>query len=162
MSQSNPPKTVKTYPGNGISVQFDAARCIHAAECVRGLPAVFDPQAKPWIQPGKALADEVAAVVSRCPTGALTIRNANGGAVEIPASKNTATLVANGPIYLRGQIEHAVVNDAAPAEFLGVALCRCGASTNSKWQLEISIVKRTRLTRRACSDPTRPSATTKL
>jgi len=34
---------VKVYKGQRVSVQFDATRCIHSAECVRGLPAVFDP-----------------------------------------------------------------------------------------------------------------------
>ena len=57
---------IKVYRGQGVSVHFNAARCIHAAECVRGLPGVFDPQARPWIQPDKATADEVMAVVSRC------------------------------------------------------------------------------------------------
>jgi hypothetical protein len=36
---------------------------MHAEECVRGLPAVFDPRRKRWIRPGEASADEVAAVV---------------------------------------------------------------------------------------------------
>jgi hypothetical protein len=35
--------SVDVYKGQGVSVQFNAARCIHAAECAHGLPAVFDP-----------------------------------------------------------------------------------------------------------------------
>ena len=38
-------------------VTYDAKRCIHAAECVHGLPAVFDSNAKPWINPDGADAD---------------------------------------------------------------------------------------------------------
>ena len=37
------------YEGRGVTVTYDAKRCIHAAECVHGLPGVFDPDAKPWI-----------------------------------------------------------------------------------------------------------------
>jgi uncharacterized Fe-S cluster protein YjdI len=32
----------RTYRGERIEVSFDAELCIHAAECVRGLPKVFD------------------------------------------------------------------------------------------------------------------------
>jgi uncharacterized Fe-S cluster protein YjdI len=63
----------KTYTGTDVDVSFDAAVCAHAAECVRGLPAVFDTQRRPWIQPDGAPADEVVEVVGRCPSGALRI-----------------------------------------------------------------------------------------
>lgn len=65
--------TRKRYTGADITVTFDAQVCRHAAECVRGLPAVFDTKARPWIQPDNATADEVAEVVARCPSGALQI-----------------------------------------------------------------------------------------
>ena len=42
------------YEGRGGIVTYDVKRCIHAAECVRGLPAVFDSNAKPWINPDGA------------------------------------------------------------------------------------------------------------
>ena len=34
--------TRKRYHGEAVDVSFDGARCRHAAECLRGLPAVFD------------------------------------------------------------------------------------------------------------------------
>ena len=34
---------VHTYPSDDLIVQYDAARCIHVKECVKGLPTVFDP-----------------------------------------------------------------------------------------------------------------------
>ena len=63
----------KSYVGADVTVSFDAEVCEHAAECVRGLPAVFDAKARPWIQPDNAPADEVIAQVARCPSGALQI-----------------------------------------------------------------------------------------
>ncbi len=122
--------STKDYRGAGFVISYDAKRCIHAAECVHGAPQVFDPNAKPWIRADRGDAALLAEVVSRCPTGALTMKNADGSAAEVATLKNTATLIANGPIYLRGQIEQAAGDDAAPAEFARVALCRCGASTN--------------------------------
>ncbi|MFE0131048.1 (4Fe-4S)-binding protein [Streptomyces sp. NPDC059037] len=68
----------KPYRGDLITVTFDARRCLHAAECVRGLPQVFDTGRRPWISPDAAPADEVAEVVRRCPSGALQYRLADG------------------------------------------------------------------------------------
>lgn len=63
----------KTYTGADVDVSFDAELCQHAAECVRGLPTVFDTKARPWIQPDGAPAGDVIEVVGRCPSGALQI-----------------------------------------------------------------------------------------
>jgi uncharacterized Fe-S cluster protein YjdI len=61
----------KTYEGREVDVSFDPEVCIHAGNCVRGLPAVFDAKRKPWILPDAADVDEVVAQVRRCPSGAL-------------------------------------------------------------------------------------------
>lgn len=61
----------KDYPGERITVSFDPEVCAHAAECVRGLPAVFDTRRRPWIDPDGATPQEVVEVVKRCPSGAL-------------------------------------------------------------------------------------------
>lgn len=61
------------YRGAEVTVTFDTKTCIHAAKCVQGLPAVFDINAKPWVQPDQAAAAEVIAQVGRCPSGALQI-----------------------------------------------------------------------------------------
>ena len=71
------------YPGTEVDVLYDRKRCIHAAECGRGLKAVFDGQKTPWIDPDQASAEEVIKVVNRCPTGALAIKN--GGPQQIPS-----------------------------------------------------------------------------
>ena len=51
----------KTYASTELDVSFDPDVCIHAAECVRGLPAVFDTHRRPWIAPDAASADGVVA-----------------------------------------------------------------------------------------------------
>jgi uncharacterized Fe-S cluster protein YjdI len=61
----------KAYEGAEVTVSFDNEVCEHAAECVRGLPAVFDVKRRPWINPDGAAPAEVAAQVRRCPSGAL-------------------------------------------------------------------------------------------
>ncbi len=124
---------VKVYKGQGVSVQFNASRCIHAAECVHGLPAVFDPQARPWIQPGKATSDEVVAVVVRCPTGALQVTYEDGRAAETVSPRNELHIVADGPHHLRGVIEVRDDSGRELARETRMALCRCGASRNKPY-----------------------------
>ncbi len=63
----------KDYVGGERTVSFDPEVCIHAAECVKGLPQVFDTNKRPWIQPDGAPGEAVDAQVGRCPSGALRI-----------------------------------------------------------------------------------------
>ena len=56
---------MKRYEGKDIEVTYDTARCLHAAECVRGMPSVFDTAKRPWIAPDAADAE---AIASRDPT----------------------------------------------------------------------------------------------
>ena len=95
---------IRRYEGRGCSVTYDAKRCIHAAECARGLPAVFDSKAKPWIRPAETEADVLAPVIERCPSGALKLERADGTSEPVP-TRNTATLTPDGPTYLRGDVE---------------------------------------------------------
>lgn len=80
----------KAYTAPCITVYYDARRCLHVASCVRGLSEVFDPKARPWIQPANAGADAVAAVVRTCPTGALHYV-LDGQEAEMPDETTTIT-----------------------------------------------------------------------
>jgi uncharacterized Fe-S cluster protein YjdI len=65
------PKRLQTYETDEIVVTFDPNLCIHSGVCVRGLHAVFDVTRKRWVRPDLATAEEVAAQIDRCPSGAL-------------------------------------------------------------------------------------------
>jgi len=69
--------TRKMYTGPIVNVSYDGANCAHSGVCVRGMPSVFDTAKRPWIDPGNASTEDLAArlreVVSRCPSGALQI-----------------------------------------------------------------------------------------
>lgn len=69
----------RSYPAPGITVYFDARICQHSGVCVRGLPQVFDVQRRPWIRADLAAPAEVAALIDRCPSGALGYDWAEGG-----------------------------------------------------------------------------------
>jgi uncharacterized Fe-S cluster protein YjdI len=61
----------RDYPGDGIIVHWLPAICQHSGICARALGRVFRPRARPWVQMDRADADEIAATVERCPSGAL-------------------------------------------------------------------------------------------
>jgi CDGSH-type Zn-finger protein/uncharacterized Fe-S cluster protein YjdI len=120
--------SAKRYTGDAITVTFVAQRCIHAAECVRRLPAVFDKNRRPWVLPSAAPAEEIAAVVERCPTGALHYERSDGGPAERPAARNTLHVRARGPYYARGKLRVITAEGELYFEDVRVAFCRCGKS----------------------------------
>lgn len=117
----------RAYPGDAVTVTFDGARCLHAARCVQGLPAVFDTTRRPWIVPDGASAEAVAEVVRRCPSGALRYE-LHGGEPEAPAVPTRVSARPGEPVWLRGALE-IDTGDGVVAE-RRAALCACGASAN--------------------------------
>lgn len=126
-----PPPAVRSYDGDGITVEYDVHRCLHAAECVRGLPAVFDTGRRPWIRPEDAPADAVADVIQRCPSGALKYHRTDGGPQEEPEVPTRAALHPDGVLHLRGDLE--VATPAGPREETRVMLCGCGRTGNTPY-----------------------------
>ncbi len=126
-----PDRTI--YPGETIDVYYDRKRCIHAAECGRGLKEVFNARETPWIAPDRAETDRVAQVVARCPAGALTFTRKDGGAAEPFPQYNTILVSPDGPLYCRGRVVlKTTQGDELPPQ-PRVALCRCGASGNKPY-----------------------------
>jgi len=123
-------KTKKyTYESHAIVVSWDKERCTHVAECVRGLPAVFQRDRRPWIDPSLGTADDIAEVIHRCPTGALSYTRLDGGEAEVQ-TRNEVRVLANGPVVARGDIIVIDEDGEVLVEDTRVALCRCGGSSN--------------------------------
>jgi uncharacterized Fe-S cluster protein YjdI/CDGSH-type Zn-finger protein len=118
----------RAYTAPGVTVYYDRGRCLHFAECVRGLPEVFDVKKRPWIQPENASAERVAEVVRRCPSGALHYR-LKDGLPEQPERPSRVEFVANGPINLRGDLSIEVPGEGRMRE-VRASLCRCGLTEN--------------------------------
>lgn len=113
------------YKGEEITVRYDLARCIHAATCVKRLPAVFDVDKKPWVQPDNASADDVSAVVKRCPSGAL-----HSSRTEQAPSESKVRIAADGPLYVDADAKVQTLAGEVLLEDTRMALCRCGKSKN--------------------------------
>jgi uncharacterized Fe-S cluster protein YjdI len=71
----------KRYSNGEVTVVWKPGLCIHSAICFQGLPQVFDPRRKPWIDPMAASTDEIRTQVGKCPSGALSL-----GPAQAPGS----------------------------------------------------------------------------
>jgi uncharacterized Fe-S cluster protein YjdI/CDGSH-type Zn-finger protein len=119
---------VRYYESASVRISYDVERCIHAAECVRRLPDVFNPDRRPWVDPDRAAADAIEATIVHCPTGALHYERLAGGSEEQPDPDNTVAVSPDGPLYLRGRVRVSAADGGTMLEDYRVALCRCGAS----------------------------------
>lgn len=109
---------------------FDGTRCQHAAECLHGLPRVFDYDARPWINADGAEPEAIAEVVQRCPSGALQYHLADG-----PEEEGLEPTVMRrspaGRIYVRGSF--VVRRSGTAVTETRAILCGCGASVHQPY-----------------------------
>jgi CDGSH-type Zn-finger protein/uncharacterized Fe-S cluster protein YjdI len=122
-----------SYPGGKATVSWNGKLCIHIGECGRAEGELFIAGRKPWCQPDLASDDEAEEVVLRCPTGALSVKFADGSRVEQAPAINSIQVAYNGPLFVRGDLQI----DGAAADVPGLkfraALCRCGESKNKPY-----------------------------
>lgn len=115
---------MKPIETDDLTIHFDGKTCIHARRCVLGLPGVFNPDARPWIQPGGTPADDIVAVIEACPSGALSYQRKSGPDEAAPRS-NTVRVWENGPLEVRGELH---IEGQEPRH--RALICRCGRTSN--------------------------------
>lgn len=121
---------VFTYGGEAADVSWHGALCIHVQECGRAKGELFVGGRKPWCQPDLTSVDEVVEVISRCPTGALSVERKDGGAGESAVRENTVIVTNNGPLVVTGDLAIEGAPENAPGLQFRASLCRCGESKN--------------------------------
>ena len=128
-------KRTRSYEGSDITIRYDPDRCIHAAECVRGLGSVFDPDVNPWIDADGAPPEDIVSVIHRCPTGALSHETRGQVRVDPPTVPNPVELsmCADGPIYVHGDFVLSSPDGESTDQDTRLALCRCGASESKPY-----------------------------
>ncbi len=62
----------KKYSNGEVTIVWKQGLCTHSANCVRGLPTVFHPNALPWITPENSTTEKIIDQVKKCPSGALS------------------------------------------------------------------------------------------
>jgi CDGSH-type Zn-finger protein len=122
----------KNYVGKEITIHDNRKICSHAAECVNNLQSVFNPNARPWINPDAAKIEEIINTIRKCPSGALSYsidgveyRDQNDRKPMVTVCKDGPYLIAGGIDLLGDNIQFA---EGSSKEHY--TLCRCGASNN--------------------------------
>lgn len=64
---------VKRYSNGEITVVWQPDLCWHTGICARGLPLVFNPARRPWVELQHADTETITGQVKRCPSGALSL-----------------------------------------------------------------------------------------
>ena len=64
----------KTYLIDDLIVTWEPHKCIHSAICFQGLPMVFDPRKRPWVNIDGAPKNDIINQVKKCPSGALSFQ----------------------------------------------------------------------------------------
>ena len=62
----------KHYTNGEVTVVWKPELCQHTGICARGLPSVFRPRLKPWIDLAPSDSKTITEQVERCPSGALS------------------------------------------------------------------------------------------
>jgi len=121
----------KRYSNGDITVLWDSAKCIHSANCIRGLPAVFDAGRSPWIDMEAAPSEAIVRTVTACPSGALSMIPA-----VVPVTSDAPvqiTVREHGPLVVEGRISIIDPSGVASIKEGATALCRCGGSKNKPY-----------------------------
>ncbi|MEI7661562.1 MAG: (4Fe-4S)-binding protein [Bacteroidota bacterium] len=128
--------TVKEFSNGEVTVYWKPELCIHSANCLIGLPEVFNSKKKPWINVHASNSKEIMKIIDTCPSRALTYLKSN----KFVTSKPRATakmkskfarvhILKNGPALITGNF---IVRDAKKKKIKiegeVAAICRCGGS----------------------------------
>jgi uncharacterized Fe-S cluster protein YjdI len=130
--------TTRDYPTPALTIHWDSDVCIHSRVCATTLPEVFRPTERPWIVADAAAAEQVAATIDTCPSGALRYTWGKDPAVppeepeapEIATPRTTVTVHVNGPLELQGEMTVVAADGTVLRESRRQYLCRCGNSGN--------------------------------
>ncbi|MEL6810640.1 MAG: (4Fe-4S)-binding protein [Bacteroidota bacterium] len=126
----------KEYTNGEVTVVWKPGLCFHAKECVHGLPGVFKPNEKPWIQVENSDTEALKATIDKCPSGALSYYTNKDGSPSEEADSTTITRVEimnPGPILIHGAIEITHANASTELKNRTTAFCRCGKTGNNPY-----------------------------
>ena len=122
---------IKRYTDNDLTVVRQPSKCSHSKNCFHGLPEVFNPENRPWVQLDAKDNEAIIAQVKQCPSGALSIddeaeQQVKGAITQINVTKG-------GPLLVKENLLITLPNGEQVEKEGMTALCRCGASANKPY-----------------------------
>ncbi len=126
-------RVTKKYTNGEVTIVWKPGLCIHSMNCFKGLPSVFDPEKRPWINPRGASTERIIEQVKRCPSGALSyFINSTGENLPEDITDSDIVIEAkpNGPLFVYGNITVKKSDGSIEKKTKVTAFCRCGNSNN--------------------------------
>lgn len=120
------------YQKGELTVHWEPAKCIHSEKCWRGLPDVFKPKDKPWVQVENATAQTIMDQVDQCPSGALSYTY-KGKENQSQGERTEIEVASGGPYLVKSEVEVIHPDGKRESRDKVTALCRCGASKNKPY-----------------------------
>ncbi|MCJ8289665.1 MAG: (4Fe-4S)-binding protein [Crocinitomicaceae bacterium] len=123
----------KEYTNGELTVVWKPTKCIHAKECVKALPQVYDPVGKPWIKAENATTEELKSQIKKCPSGALSYYMNDESDQEELTFETKVEVLPNGPLLVYGTLRVKDKDGNLETKNKTTAFCRCGASNNKPY-----------------------------
>lgn len=129
MSEEN---KIKEYSNGEVTITWETSKCIHSANCVNGLPSIFDNKKRPWIDAMGASTEEIVKQINKCPSGALGYyfpeksEKSSGDVI----SEQLVEVMPNGPLMVYGNLQVKLPDGKIQNQSKVSAFCRCGGSQN--------------------------------
>ena len=97
--------------------------CIHSTVCFKGLPRVFNPNKRPWVNMEGSELEKIKAQVRSCPSGALSLEEE-----ETASKENLVEVISNGPLCVHGTLAIKHPDGTLENKTVKTFFCRCGQS----------------------------------
>lgn len=134
----------REYSTADLIVYWNPKLCAHPGFCWKGLPQVFRPKKRPWVNMQAASPEEIITTINTCPTGALTYALPEGSKVDPEKAKGPGwvdykkrepaitriKVLKDGPMMIEGPSEIYDAEGKLIKKYHQFALCRCGLSLN--------------------------------
>lgn len=126
-------RITKEYTNGEVIVVWKAEACIHSGICVNGLPRVFQPRVRPWVNIKGAPTNELINQVKQCPSGALSyyMKDKKDSTAEVLETK--VEVLENGPLLVYGTLKVTHKDGKEEIKNKNTAFCRCGGSKNKPY-----------------------------
>lgn len=123
----------KEYSNGEVTVVWQPKLCIHSGICFRGLPKVFNPMVRPWVNIKGAVTEAIVDQVKACPSGALSFfMNTEGDTIE-KSIETKVEVRENGPLLVHGTLKVTHKDGSMESKNKTTAFCRCGNSNNKPY-----------------------------
>jgi len=124
---------IKEYTNGELTIVWKPAKCIHAGECVKALPKVYDPNRRPWIIAEGADTAALKDQIGKCPSGALSYFMNGEENKEEQSLETKIEVLQNGPLLVYGTLNVIDKDGNVETKNKTTAFCRCGASNNKPY-----------------------------